>query len=127
MKKILVADDEPAFVDLVKEKLTASGYSVTGTLGGNEALAALRAERPDLIIADLNMPLMTGFELSQSVKADPQYRQIPMILLSGLVAEDAEAEGLQEGDFYMAKPLDLKRLLAKIKELLNEDESAGRA
>ena len=119
--KILVVDDEQGFLEIIEGRLKAAGYEVRTATNGEDAMKLIREDKPGLIIADLTMPGMNGFELSRVVKTDPNFKNIPMILLSGLVQEDSEAEGLQKGDFYMAKPLDFKRLSAKIKDFLGED------
>ena len=124
-KNIVAIDDEPGMVKLVADKLSQSGYSVRTASGGDEGLKLIYASIPDLIICDLQMPGIDGLEVSRRLKTDPRYKKIPMIMLSGLVGEDSEAEGLQRGDFYMSKPFNLERLVAKIKELLNEDGAAA--
>lgn len=119
-KKILIADDDEDLLKIVQTRLTQVGYDVKAVVGGKAALEAVEAQKPDLIVCDLQMPDIQGFEVSAKLKSDARFKDIPMILLSGLVGEDSEAEGLQEGDFYMAKPVQFDRLIAKIKEFLKE-------
>ena len=117
-KKILVVDDEPMIVRLIESTLKESGYEVMVATGGDEALNSVYAERPDLIVLDIRMPGRDGLQLSQKLKTDDKYKDVPTILLSGLIKQDMPAEGLQEGDLYMAKPFQPKRFLSAVKELL---------
>ena len=117
---ILVVDDESDMVELVADALARGGYRVIKATSGEEALKALSEDVPSLIIADLNMPGLSGFQLSQKVRSDPRFAATHMLLLSGLVQEDHEAQGLQQGDYYMAKPFSGEKLLEKVRMILGE-------
>lgn len=81
-KKILVVDDEPMIVRLIESTLKESGYEVVVAAGGDEALNSVYAERPDLIVLDIRMPGRDGLQLSQKLKTDDKYKDVPTILLS---------------------------------------------
>src|SRR5687767_2114372 len=96
---ILVVDDEPPIVRLVRAKLTADGYAVITASGGEEALRILDDERPDLIVLDLMMPGMDGFETLRRVR---QTSQTPVIMLTARASDADKLKGLQTGaDDYM--------------------------
>ncbi len=117
-KTILIVDDEPDLVELVGEMLARAGCVILKAGSGEEALRVLAENKPDLIIADITMPDMGGLELAQKIRADARLAKTPMLLLSGMINEDHEASGLQEGDFYMSKPVSNSKLLQKVKDIL---------
>lgn len=120
MRRILIVDDEPAITVMLNVLLTKAGFEVCVAGDGEEALAKAAAKTPDLAIVDIQMPGMNGLQLSQRFKADPVLKRVPMILLSAIVGEDSEAEGLQKGDYFMGKPFECKTLLDKVRELLEK-------
>ena len=120
-KKILVVDDEIDIVTLIKMRLSSKGYEVITAHDGHEALSQVQRHTPDLVIADLNMPHLDGWRLSQKIRDNEKFKTIPIILLSSLVEKEGPAGDLEVGDFYMTKPFEPEALLAKIKELLKEE------
>ena len=120
IKRILVVDDDADIVVLLSMRLRAKGYEVVTAPDGQEALIRVQSHRPDLIIADLQMPNLDGWRLSQKVRDNPAYKNIPIILLSALVSRDGPPDDVEVGDYYMGKPYDIESLLNKIKELLHE-------
>ena len=117
--KIVLADDEEHLGHLVKFKLERSGYQVTWKMDGTQALAAIREEKPDLAVLDVMMPGLTGFEVLQQVKADPELQHIPVILLTARSQESDIVRGLELGAAdYMTKPFRPNELVVRVKRLL---------
>src|SRR6185503_7999352 len=115
-KSILVVDDDPSIRSLLRQELESQRYRVREAADGEEALAAVRAERPDLIILDVMMPGLNGFDVAAVLKNDPQTLRIPIIVLS--VLHDHE-RGLRVGvDRYLTKPIDSEGLLEEVGTLL---------
>ncbi len=122
LKKILVVDDEPFIIQMVTSRLTAAGYEIVTGIDGHDALQKARAEKPDLIILDVMMPKMDGYQVCATLKQDSRFQKIPVILFTAKSGDDAEQIGMQDcgADAYIAKPFDAKMLLEKISELLKE-------
>jgi CheY-like chemotaxis protein len=112
--RILLVDDEPALLEMLAEALQEAGFSVETAANGREALARLAAGDPDVVIADVEMPEMDGYELCRRVRAAGQ-ADIPFLFCSGLGEPDHRLEGLQAGaDDYIVKPADLDELILKL-------------
>ena len=120
-KTVLVADDEPANLDLVRmilEEFPLPVRLVTAR-NGEEAVARARELRPDLILLDLKMPVMNGWEASQRLKSDPATRDIPIIVLTAQAMPGDREQALRAGcDDYLAKPIDVRLLLTVLTERL---------
>lgn len=112
MKKvILVADDSPTIRKFVSFSLAAKGYKIISATDGMEALEKLPNNNIDLIITDLNMPNVDGFELIRSVRENKDYEDIPIIILSSLGSEKDVERGLSLGaNTYLVKPFDPKKI-----------------
>jgi two-component system phosphate regulon response regulator PhoB len=125
---ILVVDDEPDILELVRYNLTKNGYEVTGVLSGEEALSALRSSHPDLVILDLMLPGLDGLEVCKSMKNSTPTASIPIIMLTAR-AEDADVvTGLELGaDDYLTKPFSPRVLLARIKAVLRRQHDEASA
>ena len=116
--RVLLADDNGDMRVYVRELLSPL-YIVEAVNDGEAALAAARRERPDLIISDIMMPRIDGLTLLKVLRADPQLRDVPVVLLSARAGEDARVEGLDAGaDDYLVKPFSARELLARIGALL---------
>jgi len=104
-KKILVVDDERHIVRLVEVNLTRAGYDVISAYDGVEALEKVAEDIPDMIVLDVMMPRMDGFEVLKNLQADPKYKDIPVIMLTAK-AQDADIfKGWQSGvSSYLTKP-----------------------
>jgi signal transduction histidine kinase/DNA-binding response OmpR family regulator len=112
---VLVADDNGDMRHYVKRLLRSAGYRVETAANGEEALAAIRAAKPDLILSDVMMPTLDGFGLLREVRGDPQLRDIPVLLLSARAGDEAKVEGIRSGaDDYLTKPFSARELLARI-------------
>jgi DNA-binding response OmpR family regulator len=123
-KKILVVDDEPAIVAVLKSRLTASNYKVVTALDGEECLAKMQAEKPDLVILDLMMPKMDGYNVIITVKEMSDTLKISGIPIMVLTARgDTKVRELIEAEKvvdYVVKPFKAEELLEKIKKILGE-------
>lgn len=117
MKKILVIDDDPDIVELVKMRLAESGYNVVTAGNGKDGLDKVARENPDLIVLDVLMPSMDGYTFIKELKASQRAKSIPIIILTAKekMKDLFEMEGVKH---YMVKPFDSKELLVKIKQCL---------
>jgi DNA-binding response OmpR family regulator len=124
--KILVADDDPDLLDLVAYALGQAGYLVVKAGDGNAALASFGAESPDLVILDINMPGMTGFEVCSAIRTGST---VPVMMLTARGEEQDLVRALDLGaDDYLTKPFSPRTLLARVKALLRRarlERSAG--
>ena len=119
MAKILIAEDEPDIRDLVKFTLTFAGHTVVAVANGFEAVEAARLELPDLVLMDVRMPRMTGYEACALIKADPLTARIPVVFLSAKGQESEIQIGMNAGaDEYLLKPFAPMELSARVDELL---------
>ena len=118
MKRILVVEDQEDNRQILRD-LLAAHYAVTEAENGEEALAAVARERPDLILMDIQMPIMDGYEATRRIKADPALRSIPIMVVTSYALSGDEAKGREAGcDAYVTKPYSPRQLLAKIREFL---------
>lgn len=121
MAKILIAEDERDIRDLVAFTLRFAGHEVVAVSNGEEAVDATRVEMPDLIIMDVRMPRMTGYEACEKIKADPSLANIPVIFLSAKGQEAEIKTGLDVGaDEYLLKPFAPADLSQRVGELLQK-------
>jgi two-component system, OmpR family, alkaline phosphatase synthesis response regulator PhoP len=122
-KKILAVDDERHIVRLVQVNLERQGYTVVTAYDGKEALEKVESEQPDLIVLDVMMPYMDGFEVLQNLKRNPTTRDIPVIMLTAK-AQDADVfRGWQSGvDCYLTKPFNPMELIAFVKRIFKSLE-----
>ncbi len=121
MKKvILVADDSPTIRKFVSFALTMKGYEIISACDGMEALEKIPNEKVDLIITDLNMPNIDGFELIKTVRSNEEFKNIPIIILSSLGSSEEIEKGMSYGaNSYLVKPFDPKRILYEVSKYLN--------
>lgn len=119
MTKIVVADDEPHIRRLVSFTLGNHGYQVIEATDGGEAFDTVRAELPDLVLLDVMMPVMTGYDVLDKLKNDPVTHDIPVVMLSAKSQATEIAAGLARGAHeYICKPFTPKDLLQRVGELL---------
>jgi class 3 adenylate cyclase/AmiR/NasT family two-component response regulator len=117
--RILVADDNPANVDILRTRLVSQGYDIITATDGQEALEAARREQPDLILLDVMMPKRDGFEVCRLLKADASLPFIPIILVTAKSDVRDVVAGLESGgDEYLTKPVDHAALIARVKSIL---------
>ncbi len=117
--RILVADDSATNVDILKTRLAAHGYEIITAADGEEALAAVRTQQPDLVLLDVMMPKMDGFEVCRRVRADASLPYIPIILVTAKADTADVVAGLDAGgDEYLTKPVDQTSLAARVRSML---------
>lgn len=120
MKTILFADDSPANRELVREFLEAAGYTVIEAGNGQEALEQVRADRPDLLLLDIQMPKHDGFQVLAELRRDPQFASLPVIALTAFAMRGDRERALEAGfDGYLTKPIDFVALRAEISRHLS--------
>ena len=118
-KHVLIADDEANIVISLEFLMKREGHRVTVARDGEAALAAIRAERPDLVLLDVMMPGKSGFEVCQAVRADESLAGVKILMLSAKGRDTDIAKGQALGaDAYMTKPFSTKELAEKVRELL---------
>lgn len=122
MSKILIIDDEQALVDLLAKKLSSNGHEVFTAADGRHGVALARAEQPDLILLDIMMPEMDGFEVCQAIRDEVI---CPILFLSARQAETDKIRGLSlGGDDYITKPFGIRELMARIEANLRRERRA---
>ena len=127
MKKVLLVDDDVDFCEAAKLLLDSKGYEVVLAHDGKEGLEKVRAENPDLVILDVMMPEMNGYDVCVVLKADPEFKNTPVILLTAVdqalfKTTYTKAMGLMtEADDYIAKPVEPQELVRRVEGWLNKD------
>lgn len=120
---ILITDDDPDILELLEYNLSSDGYNVITAQNGKQALQNAENKLPDLIILDVMMPEMDGFETCMRLKQNPKLKEIPVIYLTAKVDEYAEISGLDAGaDDYITKPIKPRLLLSRIKAVLRRHQ-----
>jgi DNA-binding response OmpR family regulator len=120
-RKVLIADDEPNIVISLEYLMKREGHEVVVARDGEQALELIRAERPALVLLDVMMPLKTGYEVCQALRADEATAGIKVLMLTAKGRDTDVAMGLGVGaDAYMTKPFSTKELAAKVRELLGD-------
>ncbi|MCK6540139.1 MAG: response regulator [Anaerolineales bacterium] len=122
LKRILCIEDEPEMIDLIRLILGRRGFEVKGANGGVQGLEMIRKEKPDLILLDLMMPDMDGWEVYQQIKADEKTRGIPVIVVTAKAQSIDKVLGLHiaKVDDYIAKPFQPQDLLASVERVLQK-------
>ena len=119
MAKILLVEDNEMNHDMLSRRLTRRGFQVVIAVDGAQGVALALAESPDLILMDMSLPVMDGWEATQRLKTTPQTQTIPIIALTAHAMAGDEQKAREAGcDDYDTKPVELPRLLAKIEALL---------
>ena len=125
--KILVVDDEIYIVHILDFSLGMEGYEVLTALDGEQALEKARAEKPDLIVLDIMMPKLDGYETCKRLKADPTTKDVPVILLSAKGRNVDQKVGFEVGaDDYITKPFSPRKLVERINAILGHGTSQQR-
>jgi two-component system cell cycle response regulator DivK len=119
MPKILLVEDNEMNRDMLSRRLVRNGFEVVIAVDGQQGLAMATSESPDVILMDMSLPVMDGWEATRRVKADPTTKSIPVIALTAnALVEDRERAMAAGCDDFDTKPVELPRLLAKIQALL---------
>ena len=118
-RRILVVEDQEDNRQILRDLLTSADYEMTEAENGEEALAAVAKQRPDLILMDIQLPIMDGYEATRRIKADPALKDIPIIVVTSYALSGDEGKARDAGcDAYVTKPYSPRQLLAKIREFL---------
>jgi DNA-binding response OmpR family regulator len=124
MRKLLIADDETGIRSLVRMTLAREQYEIFEAADGEEALALARQHHPELVLLDVMMPGLTGFEVCRALKDDPDTAQATVVMLSAKSQDADREEGLSSGaDDYFTKPFSPLALLRKIDEVYEREEA----
>lgn len=119
-KRVLIVDDEPNIVISLEFLMKREGFAVSVARDGEEALERIRAERPDLVILDVMMPKLNGFEVCETVRTDPQLAAVRILMLTAKEREAEMRKGISLGaDAYIAKPFSTRDLVDRVKSLLD--------
>lgn len=125
-KKILLVEDEAEIRQFIQSALEMEGYQVLTAPNGVKLISNIRVDRPDLILLDIQLPWVDGYELCKAIKAHPEYRKIPVVFVSiRNRPEDIEAGRACGADDYVTKPIDLEHFLGVVKRCINSREIAG--
>jgi len=123
-KRILIVDDEKDLVDILKTRLEIEGYEILAAYDGQEGLEKAQEEKPDLILLDVMMPKMNGYQVCRLLKYDEEFQNIPVIIITARGQEQDKMTGDEVGaDEYITKPFENGVLFAKIKELLGKSRN----
>ncbi len=126
MRKVAVVDDDRDVRELLEESLQSVGYEVKLAANGLRLISTLHVDRPDLILLDVMMSWIDGFELCQAIKQNSEFRDIPVVFISGRTSQADIERGFQVGCVdYFTKPLDLSRLLARVREVTGAEKPTG--
>jgi len=116
-KRILVVEDQEDNRRILHDLLTNAGYEIVQAENGEEAVKAAAAQRPDLILMDIQLPLLDGYEATRRIKSDPALRAIPIIVVTSYALSGDESKARAAGcDAYVTKPYSPRAILAKIRE-----------
>ena len=118
-KKVLIVDDEPGIIVALQFLMEQNGYATVVAFSGEEAMEAVAKHHPDLMLLDIMLPVVDGFEVCQRVRENPDWNNIRIVLVTALGNEANVTKGLDLGaDAYVTKPFSNADLVAKVKELL---------
>ncbi len=124
MKKILIIEDDPVNQMILADFLAANGYATVAASSGPEGIERFERDAPDLLLVDVQLPRKNGFELVRELKATPQGKATPILMMSAVYSDrDQSDRTLQLGalaDGYLSKPFDLVHLLAQVRQLLGD-------
>ena len=117
--KVLIVDDEPLNLDYLEQELEELNYELLTASNGREALDKIQSHPPDLVLLDLQMPVLDGFAVLAQLKADNELRNIPVIIVSAANDSRSIVKGIKQGaEDYLTKPVDADLLVQKVKEYL---------
>jgi len=121
MSKILLVEDNEMNRDMLSRRLQRRGYEVVVAVDGQEGLALAQSDAPDLILMDMSLPILDGWEATRQLKATPETKSIPVIALTAHAMSGDREKALEAGcDDYETKPIDMPRLLAKIEAFFRD-------
>jgi len=127
-RKILVVEDDPDQLEVIRLSLKAAGFAIGTAANGTDALVKTRSISPDLIILDLMLPGLNGFDVCESLRRDPATASVPIIMLTGLCSQFGRFAGLESGaNDFLLKPFDPEQLVLKVERLLNQVYASSNA
>ena len=119
-KRILVVEDHEDNLQILRDLLASAGYDMIEAGNGEDGIAAAAAERPDLILMDIQLPILDGYEATRRIKFDPALKGIPIIVVTSYALSGDEEKARAAGcDAYVAKPYSPRQLLARIRDFLD--------
>jgi len=125
--RVLIVDDEPAVIQMIGCVLEIRGYEVIGAGDGREALQCMEKSRPDLIITDLVMPVMNGLDLCKSVKNDPRWADIPLVVITSATQDSDLADGFWKlgtaAEDFVTKPFDPFEMADRVERIISNHNS----
>ncbi|MEE3326492.1 MAG: response regulator transcription factor [Myxococcota bacterium] len=126
VERILVVDDEPDILELVRYNLSNEGFRVDTATTGNEALSQITRSKPDLVVLDLMLPDQSGMEICKKLRANPSFEQLPIIMLTARSEEVDRVVGFEIGaDDYVTKPFSPRELALRIRSVLRRTSNTG--
>ncbi|GMV35902.1 MAG: hypothetical protein AMXMBFR61_04100 [Fimbriimonadales bacterium] len=124
--KILVCDDERHIVRLIQVNLERQGWEVVTAYDGKEGLEKIKSVHPDLVVLDVMMPYMDGFEVLKTLRREPEFQELPVIMLTAKAQDKDVFEGYHYGaDMYLTKPFNPMELVTFVKRIIGGDASGG--
>ncbi len=124
--KVLVCDDERHIVRLIQVNLERQGYIVVTAFDGKEGLEKIRSEKPNLVVLDVMMPYMDGFEVLKTIRREPETESLPVIMLTAKAQDKDVFEGYHYGaDMYLTKPFNPMELVTFVKRIAQGNDEAG--
>ena len=125
--RVVCVEDEPEMIDLIKLILTRKGYEVHGANGGVEGLRMIREVKPDLVLLDLMMPEMDGWQVYQQIKADDKTKDIPVVVVTAKAQNIDKVLGLHiaKVDDYISKPFSLQELVDRVEDVLKRSKAGS--
>ena len=119
MAKILIADDSASTAAVMSKALAALGHTILLAADGEDAVRQIQAEHPDLVILDIIMPKMNGFQLCRTIRSTPELKHLPIIVVTSMDRESDRYWGMKQGaDEYLVKPVDPNLLMDKVRQYL---------
>jgi len=119
MKKILIAEDNPASSELIKEGLSDRGYEIIEACNGREALQKIEETEPDLVLLDIQLPILDGFAVLDQLRQNPRFASLRVVAVTANVMKEDREKGLRAGfDAYVGKPIDVAALRLQVDQLL---------
>ncbi len=125
IRRVVTVEDEPEMIDLIKLILTRKGFEVIGANGGAEGLKIIRELKPDLILLDLMMPELDGWQVYQQIKSDDETKDIPVIVVTAKAQDIDKVLGLHiaKVDDYISKPFSLQELVDRVDKVLKKSDA----
>ena len=117
--RILIVEDDPPSLELARYLLTAAGYETSSATNGGKGVELALGTRPDLVVCDLQMPVLTGFDVVRRLQQDPDWRPVPLVAVSAFSMQSDREQALAAGfDAYLSKPIAPETFVAEIEALL---------